>query len=279
MKNFFKIFAFLFFIPFLAQSKILDDWNYSGTNSPEHWGEINKNYKFCKIGLNQSPIDIKKNSFAKHDLSFDYRNKAIEKISEKFNLRINFFESNFLFRGKKKYLLRYFDFHHPSEHLIDGRPHSLEMQISHKSEDEQWLILSVFLELGNHNQNFENLIEFLHKAPDQTNSKEARIAKINSMMFGSKLSPDYQANNEDKLLNQGSLEHFEIDLVKMINLNDLAFFYEGSATTPPCFEGVKWYVMKNPIQISKEQMEQIIKLTIFVKTNARPAQEFHPKNF
>ena len=107
------------------------------------------------------------------------------------------------------------------------------MQIYHKSEDEQWLAISYFLEIPatNNNENlyFNNLIDFL------------KYKKI-----------------EDKF-----------DLSKIINEANLSFFYEGSFTTPPCTEGVKWYIMKNPIFISKEQMNAIIKSTIFVKSNAR----------
>jgi carbonic anhydrase len=68
-------------------------------------------------------------------------------------------------------------------------------------------------------------------------------------------------------------------LSKIVKEKDKIFFYDGSFTTPPCKEGVKWYVMKTPVTVSKEQMNQIIKLGIFVKSNARSVQEFHPEKF
>jgi carbonic anhydrase len=71
----------------------------------------------------------------------------------------------------------------------------------------------------------------------------------------------------------------KFDLSKIIDETSLSFFYEGSFTTPPCTEGVKWYIMKNPIFISKEQMNTIIKSTIFVKSNARGVQKFNPEKF
>jgi len=127
--------------------------------------------------------------------------------------------------------------------LLDSSPHSLEMQIYHKSEDEQWLAISYFLEIpaikNNENLHFNNLIDFL---------KSKKI--------------------EDKF-----------DLSKIIDETSLSFSYEGSFTTPPCTEGVKWYIMKNPIFISKEQMSAIIKSTIFVKSNARGVQKFNPEKF
>jgi carbonic anhydrase len=222
------------------------DWSYSGKGSPQNWANISKKNKFCKIGYNQSPIDINlsmNKDFILNDLKFDYKVAEIEKINEKYHQKINFYGKNFVFRGKKKYWLKYVEFHHPSEHLLDSSPHSLEMQIYHKSEDEQWLAVSFFLEISTKNNNenlyFKNLINFL---------KSDKI--------------------EDKF-----------DLSKIIDETSLSFFYEGSFTTPPCVEGVKWYIMKNPIFITKEQMNAIIKSTIFVKSNAREVQKFNPEKF
>lgn len=222
------------------------DWSYSGKGSPQNWAKISDKNKFCKIGYNQSPIDINSTmnkDFILNDLRFDYKTAEIEKLNAKYYQKINFYGKNFVFRGKKKYWLKYIEFHHPSEHLLDSSPHSLEMQIYHKSEDEQWLALSYFLEISaqNNNENlyFKNLINFL---------KSDKI--------------------EDKF-----------DLSKIIDEKSLSFFYEGSFTTPPCIEGVKWFIMKNPIFISKEQMNAIIKSTIFVKSNAREVQKFNSEKF
>jgi len=234
----------LIFIFFL--SACATDWSYSGSGSPQNWAEISESNKFCKIGYNQSPIDINlamNKDFILNDLKFDYKISEIEKLNEKYYQKINFYSKSFVLRGKKKYWLKYIEFRHPSEHLLDSSPHSLEMQIYHKSEDEQWLAISYFLEIpsikNNENLYFNNLIDFL---------KSKKI--------------------EDKF-----------DLSKIIDEASLSFFYEGSFTTPPCTEGVKWYIMKNPIFISKEQMNTIIKSTIFVKSNARGVQKFNPEKF
>jgi carbonic anhydrase len=46
--------------------------------------------------------------------------------------------------------------------------------------------------------------------------------------------------------------------------------YSGSLTTPPCSEGVRWYVMKQPITVSKAQIEQFSK--VMEHPNNRPIQ-------
>ena len=231
MKKLFLI--FLFFVTSCTAS-----WNYSGRGKPENWAKLDEANKFCKIGYNQSPIDIT-DKFDVSELKFDYQISDVEKEQKNFVMNVNFDGKNYAIRGKKKYLLRSLAFHHPSEHLVKGAAHSMELQIAHKSEDEQWLMLGIFLEVGKENPNFKSLINFLDSK--KTSAK--------------------------------------IDLKKIINEKDEVFFYDGSFTTPPCKEGVKWFVMKTPIQISKEQMNQIIKSAIFVKMNARLVQKFHPEKY
>jgi carbonic anhydrase len=45
--------------------------------------------------------------------------------------------------------------------------------------------------------------------------------------------------------------------------------YDGSLTTPPCSEGVKWFVMTTPIALSNEQIRAF---TALFHGNARPVQ-------
>lgn len=47
------------------------------------------------------------------------------------------------------------------------------------------------------------------------------------------------------------------------------YHYDGSLTTPPCSEGVSWYVRKTPTQFSKEQ---IAAFTAICDHNNRPVQ-------
>jgi carbonic anhydrase len=38
------------------------------------------------------------------------------------------------------------------------------------------------------------------------------------------------------------------------------FLYTGSVTAPPCTEGVKWFVLKTPVEISAAQIQQFAKI-------------------
>ena len=52
--------------------------------------------------------------------------------------------------------------------------------------------------------------------------------------------------------------------------SSLAYYtYSGSLTTPPCTEGVQFFILKEPVTISTKQLETFVKL---YPINARPVQ-------
>lgn len=60
-----------------------------------------------------------------------------------------------------------------------------------------------------------------------------------------------------------------IDLNGLLPENRNYFTYMGSLTTPPCSEGVLWLVLKQPIQVSADQVAIFSRL---YRNNARPIQ-------
>ena len=48
--------------------------------------------------------------------------------------------------------------------------------------------------------------------------------------------------------------------------------YMGSLTTPPCTEGVRWFVFENDITVS---LDQIRAYSYLFKLNSRPLQDTH----
>jgi carbonic anhydrase len=50
------------------------------------------------------------------------------------------------------------------------------------------------------------------------------------------------------------------------------FTFTGSLTTPPCTEGVTWFVLKSPVQVSPDQVAAFAKR---YPHNARPVQPLH----
>ena len=60
-----------------------------------------------------------------------------------------------------------------------------------------------------------------------------------------------------------------VDLNTLLPTSRNYYTYMGSLTTPPCSEGVLWLVMKQPVQVSPEQINIFSRL---YRNNARPIQ-------
>lgn len=217
------------------------DWSYKGFTGPKYWGNLQEDHKFCKIGYNQSPINIKsaEYEFKKQDFRFSYSSTGFTKQQDPHSINFYFDRKDYVKWRGKEYYLQTVKFHHPSEHHVDNEQHVLEMQIFHKSDSEQIMILGVFIDIGEENAEFNNFINVLEDEKQED-------------VWG------------------------DINLLKIVK-KDKLFFYDGSLTTPPCIEGIKWYIAKTPIIISKEQANKIIKLSLNSKANARPVQQFHPE--
>ena len=60
-----------------------------------------------------------------------------------------------------------------------------------------------------------------------------------------------------------------VDVDKLLPANRASYRYDGSLTTPPCSEGVRWIVMSTPIELSAEQIKAF---TAIIHDNNRPTQ-------
>ena len=58
-------------------------WKYYQKNNSDNWAKINENYKFCKIGSNQSPIDVIAD-FAPSDLTFNFQKNKQNNVEKEY---------------------------------------------------------------------------------------------------------------------------------------------------------------------------------------------------
>lgn len=205
-------------------------WSYSGTTGPQHWGNLQNDYKTCEQGERQSPIDIVTDSIkdaeSLDNLYFDYKDTDINIVNNGHTIQVNSDNTSYaLFQGKKFKLLQ-FHFHSLSEHSVNGKYYPMEAHLVHQAQDGELAVVGVFLKEGEYNKELQKIFKFM---------------PVN--VGDSSINHNFKINSND-LLPKGR-EYYH---------------YLGSLTTPPCTQIVEWYVMKNPIEISQKQLEQFNKL-------------------
>ena len=68
---------------------------------------------------------------------------------------------------------------------------------------------------------------------------------------------------------------YQFNPMKVLPKNREQFYaYGGSLTTPPCTEGVQWLVLKEPIELSGDQIHRFIRAYGPI---ARPVQPRHDR--
>ncbi len=73
-----------------------------------------------------------------------------------------------------------------------------------------------------------------------------------------------------------SIEGASVSAMDMLPESKTYYRFDGSLTTPPCSEGVKWHVMSEVVELSAAQIAQF---TDVYNNNFRPVQELNAREF
>jgi len=205
----------------IAQEHHAHEWGYSGSEGPSHWGELSPEFAACKTGHRQSPVNIVGAQSADlPPIQFEYKPGALHIINNGHTIEINYGPGSFIKIGDKRYELKQFHFHHPSEETIKGKRFPMEVHLVHSDADGHLAVVSVLLEEGSANP----LVETLWGLAPKTASPEK------------------------------THDNLQINAADLLPANLSYFTFAGSLTTPPCTEGVSWLVLKTPVTISNRQV-------------------------
>ncbi len=212
-------------------------WGYTGHNTPETWGHLSEKYHACSDGLNQSPINITHSvTDPKHaPLNLAYRQGSNEVVNNGHTIQVNVNPGDTLVVDGKTFELKQFHFHSPSENHINGKSFPLEAHFVHLDKDGNIAVVAVMFKEGAANRDLAKIWKVM---PKKAGEKHALKVKD----IAADLIPDKQ--------------HY--------------YRFNGSLTTPPCTEGVRWFVLEKPLTVSKEQVEQF--QHVMHHPNNRPVQ-------
>jgi carbonic anhydrase len=216
-------------------------WDYGDAHGPSHWGELEPEFAPCKNGHHQSPIDIR--NAQKADLPpilFDYKPSALDIIDNGHTIMINYAAGSSISVGGKKYALKQFHFHRPSEEKINGKGYDMTLHLVHADQEGKLAVVAVLLEKGDDNPLIRELWNDIPKEKDK----------------------------------EELLKNVQINVGILLPANRGYYTFSGSLTTPPCSEDVTWYVLKHPVTVSADEIEQFSKL---YRNDARPTQPLYER--
>lgn len=217
-------------------------FGYSGAKGPSHWASLDPAYAECSAGKRQSPIALERGEPSRLPrIDFSYRPaEELEVENNGHSVEAVYPAGSSIEIGGTEYELEQFHYHAPSEHTLDGRPFPLEFHFVHKAHDGSVAVLAVLAAEGRANPAFSNLVRAL---PAKKGGRLAVEGDVNAL-----------------------------DLLPPNAASAPRWSYDGSLTTPPCTEPVRWNVFRRPIQLSRKQ---IASYTAVYDDNNRPVQRLN----
>jgi carbonic anhydrase len=215
------------------------EWNHDPEShaGPRNWGGVTFPFATCgatlptldgaaftEVGKRQSPVDIVGAEAAPiPEPHFRYRDTPFEIENTGHVIEIPYAPGSRLSFGLDEYELVQFHFHTPSEHTVNGRPSSMELHLVHRDRLGNLAVVGVLLEVGpNPNPLIEEI--FAH----------APLAEGTVPVEGKTLNARDLLPREPRRF----------------------WTYAGSLTTPPCSEGVRWTVLKTPVNVSQATVDR-----------------------
>lgn len=217
-------------VPRGAEAQWKTPWDYSGPRGPRHWSALDTAYAACNDGREQSPIDIR--STIRADLPalrFEYKSGPLEGLTDNGKtIRVNYHaprNENVLVVAGDRYRLTQFHFHRPAEELVNGKRYDMVLHLMHEASDGRVAGVAVFLTAGRANATIQRIWDHMPTV----------------------------VGTEDSVLG------IDIDPAGMLPRDAAYYMYVGSLTAPPCTEGVTWFVLKTPVEISAAQIAAFAK--------------------
>lgn len=191
-------------------------WSY---NDQAAWASV---AGLCSTGHEQSPINLSSAAPMAEtpDLTPRYMTAAGTFLNNGHTLQFTPANANAMLTiGQDAYTFAQFHFHSPAEHTLDRRAYPLELHFVHRNGQGQLAVVGVFIEEG------------------------AENAALASLLAAMPITSGEQ-----------SATQVEVDMTVLLPGDRAYFAYAGSLTTPPCAEGVRWNVMRTPLQASAAQI-------------------------
>lgn len=222
-------------------------WSYEASYN---WGQIDHSYATCRTGTQQSPIALSlynglchshKPTFANYTGNFTgtYKNWG---YGPSFSLPSDDITVNpsLSWDDETAYLIGW-HLHAPADHIIDSHRSQAEIHFVHASASgHEAAVLSFLLDSST------TPSPFFSQMPPFVSFNETAAE------YEQKVSLDLEA------------------ALKEVGMAEEYWSYEGSLSSPPCAEGIRWFVARQRLGVSVGQMQAILGASTY---SARAVQE------
>lgn len=216
-------------------------WRYDASYD---WGKIDPAYGVCQNGTRQSPIALQRGGGLSnyHQPAFEYEGKIVTGNFVNWGHGPAFTlyhpEGDFSALPKMKFddeevFLIGWHIHSPADHTVDGYRAKSEMHLVHaNAEGDPRAVVAIRIDPG--------------KGPST---------------FITSLPTPFISFNETTAYSNTQLDLLEP--LREVSMLTEFWTYSGSLTSPPCEEGVRWFVARTVMYVGIEQMQQILHVSTY----------------
>ena len=218
-------------------------WSYDGSTGPAHWAELDPAYALAESGREQSPVNIVPSAVvpgSEDALEIAYAPAKLDVMNNGHTVEDDYHDGGHIVVGGQRYELAQFHFHSPSEHAIDAHHAQMEMHLVHRDASGNLAVLAVMIERGANHPALAAITDHLPVDP-------GRASHVDGVT---------------------------VDAAEFLPESSATYRYSGSLTTPPCTEGVRWFLFQEPIEASNEQIDAFQKVYF---GNNRPTQPLYDR--
>jgi carbonic anhydrase len=227
-------------------------WSYAGSTGPAYWGELDEAWVACSEGTAQSPIDIAADGLLAGDdeLQISWGETRLLAYNSGHYIRYEVDPGSTVTTVDGTYDLLQFHFHGLSEHTVDGEHLDMEVHFVHQDQDDpdRLLVIAMFVDEGGD-------------------------IEVDALGEGGAL------RFHDALALTVSEEPTELggtaDLGLVASTLETYVAYDGSLTTPPCTEGVRFYLSGEVLRPARADIEAFWSLYAH---NYRPTQPLNGRD-
>jgi len=220
----------------------VSNFGYTGFRGPLNWAGLSPNNSACALSSNQSPVNIDDSI----ELSKIVPQITIDDVEEaefeNLGTAIEVVVNGTTVVGDKAFNLLQFHFHTPSEHRIGEEYFPLEIHMVHQAADGSGdiAVLAVMFEMSADGETTDLLTAVTENLEDIR--EPGTVTTTGPLEFGA--------------------------LIQHLQTTPL-FQYKGSLTTPPCAEGLTFFVTQDPLPID---VPTFLAIKSVVKFNSRYTQ-------